>query len=1138
MRKSLHLFLSLASLMVPTLAFGAASVPLYIAPTEEDFNKCVVEDVDDDGTKCTFFTEDGEGCFRHGYTYDGDTDDYLYMEGVELQPGTYKITYQYKTKTDLERFCVGYTDGTVAATSNFTIIHNYKDVREQSWVDETYTFDIATAGVYHLAIHFYSETGKYYTYLRKFNLTKVDENAPKTPVLTVTPDGLDAHVALTLPTTRINGEALTGELTAKISVDGVQKATLTGAPGEELSTVITCESGTHKFMAVVSFEDNGEVRSSEIASADASLYRKCPDPIVLPFEITPDYDEYTWCTVINNNKDSNTWEYTETGTPEPAGPAMRYSSGWFDAADDYFVLPAINLEPGAYEISFDMGTKYNEEIVEVCAASEATVEALSQNKLASIAKSLGDAWETQKVRYVVTEAGPKYIAIRAASPANTAYTYLRNIKVDHLDATLPANPALEAVFDGGDGNLKVTFPSIDIVGNPLTSDKLYAVVTLDGTEAETPVEGTPGQVVEIPYTGLAKGPHTASVYVYFEQEGVQKSSDPVKINFSVGLPSSFHYDIPMALTLGQDMFNDMILLDANGDGKTWAAEAENIKYTYSSSNPADDWLFTAPVQIDDISKIIRVAVDAKTGSYKEAFEIWLGTAQNPESMTKLLISRSDYKQQEYLNEQQLFQLEEAGSYIIGIHACSEANMYYLYLKNLTMEYFEGVAPAKPIDAVFAADPTGALKATATFIMPAKDALDGDLDPETELTATLTCGEASAQVTGKPGTEHSITVDCVEGLNTLSLTIANEFGSSEAVIAEVRCGIDFPKNPVITKATVSDDNMGIHIEWEPVTEGLNGGVVVPENIDYYIFEWDDYDEDWYQVDVFGADQLSYDYRLSASYQGELQNIRLGVACASAVNHFSDYIPVDAILGQPKSLDLEDDFAGGHATHGPISFLSSLPADYMPEWSLEDPTAHVSTATSESGTALVGRTAFNRGDSYVMLPKFATTGYSAVQTWVTLYVYPSMPEYKMVYRDAEGTFHDLQSLDPTGIESGWYKFVVDLPAELLDKAWAEVGLFVNFTGGSSNRALIDSYAIGDPASLGVDNVTDGIAAGFEVLAADGGVIVKGAAGKTVGAYTVDGRAVSTAAITSDSQFMPLAPGAYVISTGNAGKAVLVK
>lgn len=1139
MRKRLHLFLSLASLLVPGVTMSAATVPLYIEPTQEDFNNCVIDNVDGDDVKCTFYTEDGEGCFRHGYSYGNDSDDYLYMEAVDLQPGTYKLTYEYKTRTDEERFAVGYSTGTTAATSSFTVLKSYEDVCNQNWTEETVTFDITSQREVYLTLHFYSVKGKYYTYLRKFNLTKVDENAPKTPELTVTADGLDATVSVILPSTRVSGEPLTGDVTAKISVDGVEKAVLSGAPGDEVSTVITCESGSHKFMVVASVEENGEIRSSELASADVSLYRKCPDPITLPFQIAPDYDEYTWCTVINNNGDSNTWEYTETGTPEPLGPAMRYSSGWFADGDDYFVLPAINLEPGAYEISVNMGTKYYEEVLEIYAADECTAEALSQNKLARFAKKLDDSWEVQTARLVVTEAGPKYIAFKAASPKNTSYIYMRDMKVAALDGTLPALPGLEAVFDGGDGNLNITFPAKDLLGNDFAVDKLKATLTVDGAATDHLIEGAPGQVVAIPFTGLAKGTHTASVVVYYEQDGVQKASDPVAISFNIGLPSSFHYDLPLSLSLAQDMFEDLVVLDANEDGKTWFAEQENMKYSYHSSNAGDDWVFTAPVAIEDVSKVIRVAVDAKTSSYDEAFEIWLGTAQNPESMTKMVLSRNPYKNNtDYKTEQELFQLEEAGNYIIGIHAISPANAFYLFLKNLKMEYFEGVAPAEPTDVVVTADPTGALKATVAFKMPVKDSLDGDLDPETDLTATLTCGSASQQAVGKPGSEQSITIDCAEGLNTLSLTVANQFGSSNSVSATVRCGIDDPKNPHITKAVVSEDNMTLHLEWEPITEGANGGVVIPENIDYYIFEWDPDYEDWFQVDVFDADVLSYDYELDEWAKSSLQNMRVAVAACSAVNHFSSYIAVDAVLGQPKEITLTDDFYGGKINHGPITILSSLSGDYMPTWSIDDPALHVSTANSESGMALIGRTSFNRGDSYVMVPKFSTKNCSAVQAIFTVYVYPSMPEYSMVYRDAEGALHTIEALDPTGIQSGWYDFRVDLPAELLDKSWAEVGLYVNFAEGSSNRALVDSYAIGDPVELGVDNVTDGAASTFEVLAAEGGVIVKGAAGLTVGAYTVDGRQAATEAITSDSQFLPLAPGAYIISTGKAGKAVMVK
>ncbi len=1135
--EKIHTWLSLLlAVTMPTTAMAAYTAPFSFTPTQAQFNECVVEDVDGDGVVTTY--DSSESAFKHGMSMGGIiSDDYLFMPAITLQPGSYKLLFDFKTKSDKENFaiCLATAPSSASVTQ---VITAKEDVTKTEYTTETSTFDIATAGDYHLAIHVYSPNGRWNMWWRNFRLTAIDDALPQVPQLSAVADGLDVTVTVTLPAKQINGNALSGSLNANISVDGETVKTLNGAPGATVSDVITCTSGVHQIGASVTATVGGVEKTSEIVTADIETYRKCPDPMTVPVALAPDYDEFTWATVINNNDDSSTWQFANSGMPEPVTTAVRYSSSWASDGDDYFVLPATQFAAGAYEISVEMGTKYHEESFEIYVGGQPTVESLTQNKIASFSKNLNDSWEHVKTRLIVTEATRLHVAFKATSPSNQSYLYLRDFRIDAIDASMPAMPGIEAEFDGGDGNLNITLPATDLMGNALPVTTVYATVTLDGNTAETPVSGAPGTMVAVPCTGLAKGEHTASVRAYIERDGDKVYTEEALTTFTVGLPSTFAYEMPVTLSLAEDMFADMVLLDANGDGTTWTAQPDAIKYGYNTSNGGDDWLFTAPVDIEQIDFLVYIAIEAKchSSNYDEGFEIWLGSAQTPETMTMKILDVPALKNSEYTTQSEDFMISTPGRYILGIHEISGANKYGLYLKNLQLTYTDkpNTTPGCATDIVAQGNITGALDATVTFTMPATNVPGEPLDPDTQLTATVTSPLETQTVTGLPGTEQQVTVACNEGENQIKIVVANADGDGKAAYTTARCGLDKPKTPVITKAVVSDDNCTLHIEWEPVTQGQTGGNVNPDGIDYYLWEYDPDDEDWYQLDVFNT--TSYDYTLSDDWKSSLSHIIVGVQAYNGRNSGSGFAPAEAVLGKPYDLMMADDFAGFRFAYKPVTLSSTLQEEYRPEWGLGDPASFVSTAVSANGAALVGRTTFNRGDSYVIMPKFSTAGMPEVDARFSVYVYPVAPQYTLVYRDAEGRFNEIESFNMTGIDAGWHDFTVHLPQELTDKPWVELALFVNFVNGSTSHALIDSYKIGSPTDVAINAAEKD--SNLEIIPVEGGVIVTGAAGKTVTVYSTDGRAVCVTTPSADRTSISLAPGIYLVAAGNSGKTVAVR
>jgi hypothetical protein len=81
--------------------------------------------------------------------------------------------------------------------------------------------------------------------------------------------------------------------------------------------------------------------------------------------------------------------------------------------------------------------------------------------------------------------------------------------------------------------------------------------------------------------------------------------------------------------------------------------------------------------------------------------------------------------------------------------------------------------------------------------------------------------------------------------------------------------------------------------------------------------------------------------------------------------------------------------------------------------------------------------------------------------------------------------------------------------------------------SNEILIETTAIG---SVEIDNAA-------EIRTVTGGVEIIGAAGNMVAVYAIDGKCIISSEA-SDSHFIPLAPGAYIVSVGSMKAKVVVR
>ena len=184
----------------------------------------------------------------------------------------------------------------------------------------------------------------------------------------------------------------------------------------------------------------------------------------------------------------------------------------------------------------------------------------------------------------------------------------------------------------------------------------------------------------------------------------------------------------------QDEQEAFTIIDANGDHDTWdfAYDSDDnwfARYTYNESFDADDWL-VSPAFHFEAGKQYRLTFDTWNKGYDERIEVLTGTDATPEGMTIQVVEPTDVLWEEPQQVEAKIAVSETGTYYIGFHAISLADMYKLFVDNVMVDVYEMEAPAAPTD-ITAVQTEEQLEVTINFTAPTVkrngEALNANLD---------------------------------------------------------------------------------------------------------------------------------------------------------------------------------------------------------------------------------------------------------------------------------------------------------------------------------------------------------------------------------------------------------------------------
>lgn len=561
-----------------------------------------------------------------------------------------------------------------------------------------------------------------------------------------------------------------------------------------------------------------------------------PSPVTVPFEADFSLSEEAMDNfiIINNNEDVSdnepcTWKWSSGN-----GAYYMYNLDGETAADDYLVLP-VNLEEGKnYEITVNAATWGYPEEFEVVVGTECSASALTTTIIEKTIPE--DAAADYTGTFTPTANGLYYIAIHVTSPADLYLLSIYNFIIDFVaDPAAPvavSDFTVEQVPEELKIIVKFTAPTLSIGGDELT-DNVTIEILRDGELITTIADVAPGSQQSYTDEVEAEGTYQYQIITY-NTAGKGRKSEIVSAR--VSMPQDIPYVVNFA---DMDAFDKLQVIDNNNDGSTWTPDYSigAASYHYDWDNDGDDYLVSEPLRLE-AGKNYEVTIHAAASSdfNTERFEVVAGMSATAEGLNIPVIEPTEVSLLTFSEFTGNFTAEESGIYYVAIHGISDANQFYLYVSDFSVERGpESTAPAAPtLTGTAAAE--GALSATIQVTAPTQCADRTELTAISKVELYRDNELIGQQDNVTPGAVLDFTDDAIPASGTYYYHAVAYNESGNGVKSEklpLYIGIDQPGAPENVEAV--DHGTTIDFSWNAVTTGMNGGYVNPADITYEVWK---------------------------------------------------------------------------------------------------------------------------------------------------------------------------------------------------------------------------------------------------------------------------------------------------------------
>ena len=532
------------------------------------------------------------------------------------------------------------------------------------------------------------------------------------------------------------------------------------------------------------------------------------------------------------------------------------------------------------------------------------------------------------------------------------------------------------------------------------------------------------------------------------------------------------YSVPVTIEPTAEQAQLFTQIDANSDNKAWTYDATNkcFAINYNFSKPMDDYLFLPPVKVTDTDMLYEFSLDAwaRSTSYPERLEVFVGREPSIAAMTKVVINPTDitWAAANKKAVTGIVDLPEAGKWYFAVHGISDKNEFTLYVNNFQVKKSTVAAkgPAAVTDVKAVAGANGALNATVSFKLPTVDntgaPLKGTVECEVENMVDY------KTVSGAPGSAQTVVLTCLQSTTEENdpIVITPKQGDLGGFPTQVTVwtGVDLPATPTNVRIDRNEMGDGGTLRWDLVTEGKNGGYIVPSDVDYYLCQYvviiPGLLEGWQISGLIGknVDEFEFDYT------GALGTLRLGVAAGNAAGQNTTLGAALAAMGPALPTPAVENFAGGNITLGPVIYMGS-------SLKIQNP-SKVSTTYADPEVPYAACITPSAYGACYYLPPFSTKGATKMAFIPKVYI-GACENYRVTaeaYNVPETEIFSLADMVNYN-ETGWQDLQINLPAQFQDKYWVNLKVYGDCT--SSQTFMLGGYKVRNmvPYDLAADAIT---------------------------------------------------------------------
>lgn len=456
----------------------------------------------------------------------------------------------------------------------------------------------------------------------------------------------------------------------------------------------------------------------------------------------------------------------------------------------------------------------------------------------------------------------------------------------------------------------------------------------------------------------------------------------------------------------------------------------------------------------------------------------MGTSTDPESQTSFVgdLPKNTSYQMKPVSYNVV--TKDAGKYSFGINSTGEKQYDYINTEvdDVQLTYLKSAfSPYAFTDYTSKAAEDGSLNMEMSFKAPAVDyhgdALKENLKIEVFRGQSPTPVKTFTDVV--PGAAMTWTdTEPLHGQNTYMLVASNTYGRSEVLLDTIFVGRDTPVAVENLSIKGSADNMNAILTWDTPSVGVNGGVVVDDEVLYNVYSYNPDDKVYSLIaenvkgNTYTVDRSDLNEQKLLYYAvAPLTNEGTGAATTSSV-----------VLGPLYTLPYKESFANSELETSPWQLISTFVSGFS--WGVTNPDGIYNNAAAQDEDG--GCAYMYNGSMYeqyagagFVSPKVALDGQDNILSfWVynIATAYPNnLPTIHVYLRGDDGEQIEAASYTVGGdTEDGWKKYEVPLTA-VKDCNYLSFEFYA-YTGGGQDVIYLDNIRIDkDPAS-GISGVTE--------------------------------------------------------------------